>query len=89
MNLLAVLAQPQQVGGQGSLGLIGILGSCLSLLLLGNFVGLADADEAAALQELGQVELARVEVDGAAEDGIGVVDVCAGGSLERVLKGDP
>lgn len=33
--------------------------------------------------------MARVEVDIAAEDSIGVVNVCASGILEGVLESDP
>lgn len=41
------------------------------------------------MDECAEVHLARVEVDIAAEDSIGVVNVCASGILEGVLESDP
>ena len=91
MDLLAVLAQPEQVGSQRSSRRIGILWCHLSLLLLASLSlsSTAYCDKRAGLQELAKVELVDVERGSTAEDGIGVVDVCASSCLERVLQSDP
>lgn len=91
MDLLAVLAQPQKVGCQGTLGLVGVsrLGLLSLLLLWCCGRATANSDEFAGLNECAEVHLARVEVDIAAEDSVGVVNVCAGGILEGVLERDP
>lgn len=91
MNLLAVLAQPQKVGCQGTLGLVGVSRLGLLSLLLLWCCGRAttNSDEFAGLDECAEVHLAGVKVDISAEDSIGVVNVCAGGILEGVLERDP
>jgi hypothetical protein len=91
VDLLAVLTQPQKVSGQGTLGLVGVSGlSLLSLLLLGSSGRTTtNGDEFTRLEECAEVHHAGVEVDGAAEPGIGVINVGGGGIVEGVLEGDP
>ena len=91
VNLLAVLAQPQEVSGQGTLGLVGISRlSLLSLLLLrSGRRTTANGDEFARLEECAEVHHAGIEVDGAAEPCIGVINVGSGGVVKGILKSDP
>jgi hypothetical protein len=91
VDLLAVLAQPQEVSGQGTLRLVGISRlSLLSLLLLGSSRrATANGDEFARLEECAEVHHAGVEVDGTAEPCIGVINVGSGGIVKGVLESDP
>jgi hypothetical protein len=91
VDLLAVLAEPEEVGGQGTLGLVGVSGlSLLSLLLLGSSRRTTtDGDEFARLEECAEVHHAGVEVDGAAEPGIGVINVGGSSIVKGVLEGNP
>ena len=91
MDLLAVLTQPQEVSSQGTLGLVWVSGlSLLSLLLFGSSRRTAaDSNEFARLEECAEVHHVGVEVDGAAEPSIGVINVGGGGIVKGVLEGDP
>jgi hypothetical protein len=91
VDLLAVLTKPQEVGGEGTLGLVGISGlSLLSCLLLGGSGRTtANGDELARLEECAEVHHAGVEVDGATEPSIGMINVGGGSIVESVLEGDP
>lgn len=91
MDLLAVLTKPQKVGGEGTLGLVGISGlSLLSRLLLGSSRRTtANSDEFARLEECAEVHHAGVKVDGTTEPSIGVINVGGGSIVEGVLESDP
>jgi hypothetical protein len=91
VDLLAVLTQPEEVGGQGTLGLVGVSGlSLLSLLFLGSCRRTTtDGDEFTRLEECAEVHHAGVEVDGTTEPSIGVINVGGGGIVKGILEGDP
>jgi len=91
VDLLAVLTQPQEVGGEGTLGLVGVSGlSLLSLLLLGSSRrATTNGDEFTRLEECAEVHHAGIEVDGATEPCIGVVNIGGSGILKGLLKSDP
>jgi hypothetical protein len=91
VDLLAVLTEPQKVGGEGTLGLVGVSGlSLLSCLLLGGSRRTAaNGDEFARLKECAEVHHAGVEVDGTTEPSIGVINVGGSSIVKGVLEGDP
>jgi hypothetical protein len=91
VDLLAVLTEPQEIGSEGTLGLVRVSRlSLLSHLLLGSSGRTtANGDEFARLEECAEVHHAGVEIDGTTEPSIGVINVGGGGIVEGVLEGDP
>lgn len=90
MDLLAVLAQPQEVGGEWTLGLVRISLSLLSLLLLRSCRRAStDGNELASLEESTEVDHAGIQFDGATKPCIRVINVGGDGVLEGIVEGDP
>lgn len=90
MDLLAVLAQPQEVCSEGTLGLVGVSIGLLSLLLLRGCWGTTtDSDEFTSLEEFAEVDHAGIEFDGTTKPCIGVINVGSDGVLEGIVEGNP
>lgn len=90
MDLLAVLTQPQEVGSERTLGLVGVSLDPLSLLLLGSCRrATTDSNKFASLEEFAEVDHAGIEVDGTTKPCIGVINVGGDGVLEGIVKGNP